>query len=383
MRAALRTPRLLARPVSRSSPRRARATDTRCVDASPKDAKRATAGERRLEADAKATAADLRRTSTAASASSSTADSLSPRALRNLTRLSAYATHGDTIKGFFEPGLLRLYLELDAMHECWGIRGALAEIGVFHGKSFMPLALLRQPDERCIAIDCFEDQSANIDASGEGDSTAFRGNVETTLRVCGGEQSDREDNSEENADERDEWLKILEMDSSNLVTNDAPLRSANPDSLIRIFSIDGCHTAEATFADLTVASNAMHPEGVVVVDDVFNPDWPGVVTGLFDWKRNAFASVADIDRALDAPLEGGRGGGDRSASALDWNARGLEPFGIGFGKVFMSRPSARAAYVDWFEGKKKETGVRKTAKFMDRECLVFRHGWISAFHGNE
>ena len=74
------------------------------------------------------------RRASAASASASSA-SPSPRALRNLTRLSAYATHGDTIKGFFEPGLLRLYLELDAVHECRGVRGALVEIGVFHGKS--------------------------------------------------------------------------------------------------------------------------------------------------------------------------------------------------------------------------------------------------------
>ena len=33
---------------------------------------------------------------------------------------------------FFEPGLLRLYLELDAVHECRGVRGALVEVGVFH-----------------------------------------------------------------------------------------------------------------------------------------------------------------------------------------------------------------------------------------------------------
>ena len=56
MRAASRTARLLERPAWRT-PRHGRASAARCVDASPKDAKRAAAGARRMEADAKTTAA--------------------------------------------------------------------------------------------------------------------------------------------------------------------------------------------------------------------------------------------------------------------------------------------------------------------------------------
>ena len=365
MRAAWRTSRLLPFPAWRT-PRRGHASAARCVDASPKDAKRAAAAARRVGGDAKIIAAELEaRRASAASASASSA-SPSPRALRNLTRLSAYATHGDTIKGFFEPGLLRLYLELDAVHESRGVRGALVEIGVFHGKSFMPLALLRQPGERCVAIDCFEDQSANTDRSGEGDAVAFRKNVDATMRAC----------CDGGCDAREDWLAVLETDSRLLADDASPLRAA-AGSPVRLFSIDGCHTAEATAADLRVASSAMHPEGVVVVDDAFNPDWPGVVTGMFEWRRDALETIArraDGERRTDVTTD-------------DWNDIGLEPFLIGFGKVFLCRPAARDAYFARFAENENENenrlGARKTADFMGRECAVFRHGWISTFHGNE
>jgi hypothetical protein len=377
MRAALRTSRLLARPAWRT-PRRGHASAARCVDASPKDAKRAAAAARRMEADAKTTAAELE-----ARRASAESASPSPRALRNLTRLSAYATHGDSIKGFFEPGLLRLYLELDAVHESRGVRGALVEIGVFHGKSFMPLALLRQPGERCVAIDCFEDQSANTDRSGEGDAVAFRKNVDATMRAC----------CDGGCDAREDWLAVLETDSRLLADDASPLWSAAAGSPVRLFSIDGCHTAEATAADLRVASNAMHPEGVVVLDDAFNPDWPGVVTGLFDWRRDVLETLAKKTfTANDVSRRGGPNDtlvADGIGVSSGWNDVGLEPFAIGFGKVFLCRPAVRDAYfarfkrVDEERGDAFGAGARKTAEFMSRMCAVFRHGWISTFHGNE
>ena len=283
---------------------------------------------------------------------------------------------------------MRLYLELDAVHESRGVRGALVEVGVFHGKSFMPLALLRQPDERCVAIDCFEDQSVNIDRSGEGDGVAFRENVDATMRVC----CDGAPDGGGEGDAREDWLAILEMDSTRLADDRAPLARA-AGSPVRLFSIDGCHTAEATAADLRVASNAMHPEGVVVLDDAFNPDWPGVVTGLFDWRRDVLETLAKKTfTANDVSRRGGPNDtlvADGIGVSSGWNDVGLEPFAIGFGKVFLCRPAVRDAYfarfkrVDEERGDAFGAGARKTAEFMRRPCAVFRHGWISTFHGNE
>jgi hypothetical protein len=57
--------------------------------------------------------------------------------------------------------------------------------------------------------------------------------------------------------------------------------------------------------------------------------------------------------------------------------------------VFLCRPAVRDAYfarfkrVDEERGDAFGAGARKTAEFMSRTCAVFRHGWISTFHGNE
>lgn len=368
MRAALRTSRLLAPPRAWSSTRRPYSLVTRCVDASPKDVKRAAAGGKRLEADANEIAENLNHASAVASTSSGVT---SPRAQRTLGRLSKYAAHGDTITGFFEPGLLDLYLTLDATQTRLGASGPLCEIGVYHGKSFVPLALMRQKNENAIAIDCFEDQAVNLDNSGEGDRGAFTRNVEEAMRVCGVAEE------EDDGDDINDWLQILQMDSAKLENDASPLTAATCDEKIRIFSIDGCHTADATVSDLHVASDSLHPNGVVIVDDVFNPDWPGVVSGIFNWRADVNGKTSGNSTAND-PLDS------------SWHSHGLEPFAIGFGKVFMSRPGVRDLYFEEFCGiskqsdeKKEKKAMRKTAQFMDRECAVFRHGWISTFHGNE
>jgi hypothetical protein len=55
---------------------------------------------------------------------------------------------------------------------------------------------------------------------------------------------------------------------------------------VRIFSIDGCHTEEATFSDCVLAGSvATKPGGVIMVDDVFNPHWPGVSVGLLKFLQ--------------------------------------------------------------------------------------------------
>lgn len=49
-----------------------------------------------------------------------------------------------------------------------GLFGAVGEVGVHHGKFFMPIAGYALRSEPAVAMDLFEDQSANFDQSGEG-----------------------------------------------------------------------------------------------------------------------------------------------------------------------------------------------------------------------
>jgi len=52
---------------------------------------------------------------------------------------------------------------------------------VYHGRGFVPLALLRRAGEVAVAVDVFEDQHLNQDASGEGSEAGFN----ATLRRFG------------------------------------------------------------------------------------------------------------------------------------------------------------------------------------------------------
>ena len=231
---------------------------------------------------------------------------------------------------------------------------------MFHGKSFIPLALLAAPGERAVAVDCFADQTANRDGSGEGCRAAFERNLSDALDACCRREEEEEEEEEEGEGDDGEdaataatprlarrpplpaWVSIVEADSTTL----SGLADV-PDGGCRVVSVDGCHTAAATAADLALAHAALHPEGVVVLDDAFNPDWPGVVTGLFEWSAES--------------------------------GRALRPFALAYGKAFLARPgAARERYF-----RRLAPGARKTATFMGEEVAVYPHGWISAFHGNE
>ena len=55
-------------------------------------------------------------------------------------------------------------------------KNPLCEIGVHHGKSFIPIVLF-SGDSVCHCVDVFEDQSLNIDSSGRGDYEVFCRNL--------------------------------------------------------------------------------------------------------------------------------------------------------------------------------------------------------------
>ena len=44
----------------------------------------------------------------------------------------------------------------------------------------------------------------------------------------------------------------------------------------RLVHVDGGHAARECLADLYLAASLIGPEGAIVVDDPFRPDWPGV-----------------------------------------------------------------------------------------------------------
>lgn len=174
-----------------------------------------------------------------------------------LAAAERYLDRMGNVQGWLNAFSGRVILELSRFQTQIGARGAVAEIGVHHGKLFLVLFLSTQHDEPAIAIDVFGLQHLNLDKSGRGDKDIFLGNVDRIAGLRDG-------------------LAIIEDSSLNL-SADALVRKHGR---IRLFSIDGAHTEEATTNDLRLAEACVADEGVVVIDDCFNEYWPEVSWAL-------------------------------------------------------------------------------------------------------
>ncbi|WP_293054885.1 class I SAM-dependent methyltransferase [Mycobacterium sp.] len=193
------------------------------------------------------------------------------------------------VQGWLEPEVLDIVRALDSTQRDNRISGAIAEVGVHHGKFFIGLHLLRNDRERCVAIDVFADQHLNVDSSGHGDRDRFLTNLKRWASTRG--------------------LVIHQADSTTL---DGNLVRTLAGSAVRLFSVDGGHTEQTVLADMKLAEASLATGGIVIADDVFNQRWPGVAVGTL--------------RYLDG-------------------AAALRPFAIGFNKVFFTHP----AYVTTFQ----------------------------------
>lgn len=198
----------------------------------------------------------------------------------------AVAEYLDTTKGvegWFFPIDAFLFAMIDEIQRREDIRGNLFEIGVHHGKTALFLSRMSRPDELLGVCDVFEQQELNRDRSGEGSRELFLRH----MREHGG----RED------------VRVFAKLSSALTSVETTTRC-------RFFHIDGGHRPEDVINDLEMAEEALCAEGVVAVDDVFNPSWPGVSEGFYAHVRKGV-----------------------------WT-----PILIGGNKVFLTRPSAVERY---------------------------------------
>jgi hypothetical protein len=189
------------------------------------------------------------------------------------------------VEGWVEPEVLDVVRILDATQRAHSVAGAVAEIGVHHGKFFIGLHLLGRG--AALAVDVFGDQHLNVDQSGCGNRERFVRNVKRWATM--------------------EGVVIHQGDSTDLTAGDTVFRLLGP---IRLFSIDGGHTVDTVLSDLKLAEQVLAEGGVVIGDDVFNERWPDV-------------SVATLQYL---------------------NSSKLSPFAIGFNKVFFTQPAYAEAY---------------------------------------
>lgn len=162
-------------------------------------------------------------------------------------------------EGWVMPQIMKILVAVDRIQAEMGIGGGAMEIGIFRGRFFMALNALVDPAYRSLAIDLFDDQQLNIDGSGRGDERVFRENLARWDRHHG------------------ENVEILAADSTTLRPEE--VRALMPDPP-RFVSVDGGHTAEHTVSDIRLAQTVVHPRGVVLIDDILNPNWLGVIEGV-------------------------------------------------------------------------------------------------------
>ena len=172
--------------------------------------------------------------------------------------LNRYAGHGHAkVEGWLMPIAITVLRRLAETQGRSDIRGPVVEIGVHHGRLFLLLHLLSSGEERSVAYDLFDAQAENVDHSGEGNRAAFERNV----RVHG---------------DRPERVVVRAVNSLRL-TPDAI--TADAGGRVRLFSVDGGHTAAITANDLALAEATLCRGGLVILDDFFNEAWPGVSEG--------------------------------------------------------------------------------------------------------
>src|ERR1041384_1452590 len=172
----------------------------------------------------------------------------------NRADIDRYLDETRQVEGWFFPIDASLFGAVDELQKSAGIRGDLIEIGVHHGKAAVFLARMLAPGETLRVCDLFEPQERDADGYRNASRDIFLNNVRTLGNLA------------------DSRLRVFGKPSETLTVEETTNRC-------RFFHIDGGHTVQNILADLRTAERALLPNGVVAVDDVFNPTWPGVNEG--------------------------------------------------------------------------------------------------------
>jgi len=191
---------------------------------------------------------------------------------RSDDRLTRYCRSDyKSINGWLHQLDAELFLHFLQFQSRSGIVGATAEIGVHHGKSFVPLCLALQGPEKALCIDIFEDQTHNLDASGFGSREILEKNLARYAAPM-------------------DKVRILKASSFDVT----PAQIRDLVGEVRFFSVDGGHWRDIVVNDLNLAAAVLHEGGVIALDDFLHKEWPDVTHGFFDWYAAGGAEFGPI-----------------------------------------------------------------------------------------
>jgi hypothetical protein len=164
-----------------------------------------------------------------------------------------------TIKGYIDPPDALVFLTILQHQAAADFGGAVAEIGVYYGRSYFLLRRICGDQQPIVAIDLFD-----IDET-SGRSEQYARFVENGRQLGLPVQEDL----------------VVKGDSTLLVPTDLSAK-AGP---FRFFSVDGGHMLHHVASDSSLAADTLADHGVIAFDDTFNPTWPEVTVGVADFLR--------------------------------------------------------------------------------------------------
>jgi hypothetical protein len=161
----------------------------------------------------------------------------------------------NTVHGWFSREAAMLFALLDEVQQENAVTGPLFEIGVHHGKSACLIGAMAAPGREHLGVcDVFGGQESNASGSGSGDRDVFERNMR---RLVPGTLD----------------VRVFGKLSS-------ALRAGEIGTGYRWFHIDGGHNPNEALGDLRLAAEVLGETGLIVVDDPFRPEWPGVTEAL-------------------------------------------------------------------------------------------------------
>jgi hypothetical protein len=182
------------------------------------------------------------------------------------------ATGNLAVEGWLHEEALLLTLALHRQQRAAGIAGGVAEIGVYHGRFFLALALCCGGDERALAVDLFDRLRPGREAAVRGDRDVFAAHLET-WGVAG--------------------RTAVRQDDSLTLTPEA-VRGDVGAAGARLFSVDGAHSFGHAIADLRLAASSLAPGGVVLLDDFLHAEWLGVTEAAVALLREPSPPLAPL-----------------------------------------------------------------------------------------
>ena len=152
------------------------------------------------------------------------------------------------VPGWFYPiDIVVLYGLIREIQQ--SIPGDLCEIGVAHGKSAIALSNFKNKSDTLYLYDIF-------------DETSRIGAEKNILKFS------------------DEKQLVWRLEDTTNLKNEKLFF----DRPLRLLHIDGCHEHSAVMNDLTIFTQHMHDEGIIVLDDFNDYEYPGVNSAAIEYS---------------------------------------------------------------------------------------------------